>query len=205
MSDARSWIYAHLGDLFADAAAPLAAPPELDPARPRTRQAIEELCLTARAADASDTAADQVRLFVNAKGGVAAPPYASWYLDGSLAGPSTGLVEEAYASQCLEADPGGGQPLDYIVTELEFLHFLCRHQRAARATGDSADLVSALDAETRFLDAHFFRWVPRFARAIRAAAPCPVFAGAAAVLEAFCEESACSPARRVPCASASTA
>ena len=46
----------------------------------------------------------------------------------------------------------------------------------------------------RFLHAHFFRWVPRFARALRDAAREPVFRGVADVLRAFCEEDAYRPA-----------
>jgi TorA maturation chaperone TorD len=137
-----------------------------------------------------DLEVERVRLFVNAAGGVPAPPYASWYLDGTLGGPSTAGVLEAYAAQCLEVAPDGGQPPDHIAVELEFLHLLCRHQLAARATRDAPALAAARAAETAFLSGHFRRWVPRFAAAIRGAAPGPLFASAADALTALCGEEA---------------
>jgi TorA maturation chaperone TorD len=189
MDDVRCWIYSHLGELFMKVPRRL-EPPVDDHHHPATRDAIDALCQSLVTAKPDDVAAEHVRLFVNAAGGIAAPPYASWYLDGSLLGPSTALVAEAYSAQCLELAEEAGQPLDYLVTELDFLHFLCRHQKAAQATDDPAALAAARDAETRFLHAHFFRWVPRFARAIRHAASDPVFARLADVLDAFCAEHA---------------
>jgi len=187
--DMRCWIYSHMSELF------VAAPRRLEPlppgaaeSHPETRRAVEALGRALAAARPEAVAIAQTRLFVNGVGGVAAPPYASWYLDATLQGPSTALVTEAYAGQCLAVAAESGQPPDYIATELEFLHFLGRHQEAARMTDDRSALIAARDAETRFLEAHFFRWVPRFARAIRHAAPGRVFAGVADVLDAFCLE-----------------
>jgi putative dimethyl sulfoxide reductase chaperone len=187
--DMRCWVYSHLSELF------VAAPRRLEPLppgaaenHPETRSAVEALGRALAGTGPEAVAIAQTRLFVNATGGVGAPPYASWYLDGALQGPSTVLVTEAYAGQCLAVAAQSGQPPDYIATELEFLHFLGRHQEAARLTDDHSALIAARDAETRFLEAHFFRWVPRFSRAIRHAAPGPVFAGVADVLDAFCLE-----------------
>jgi TorA maturation chaperone TorD len=196
METVRCWIYSRLGDVFLTSGVPRVEPPACDDdVHPRTRAAIDALCRSIARTDADELARDQVRLFVNGEGGVAAPPYASWYLDGTLLGPSTALVVEAYADQLLTAADAAGQPPDYIVTELEFLHFLCRHQEAARTTDDPLALTAVLDAETRFLQAHFFRWVPRFARAIHEADPAPVFARVADVLAAFCAEEVYLPAR----------
>lgn len=186
--DLRCWIHTHLADLFLEVPRRLEPPSDRGQRYPRTSAAIEALCRSVAAADASDVAESQVRLFVNAAGGIGAPPYASWYLDGSLLGPSTALVAEAYEGQCLDVAEDAGQPPDYLVTELEFLHFLCRHQEAARATGDHFALAAALDAEARFLHAHFYRWVPRFAQALRQACPGPVFTRVADVLDTFCAE-----------------
>jgi TorA maturation chaperone TorD len=197
--DLRCWIYSRLPELFVDIPRPLEPPPpDAGGSHPATRRAVDALGRALALADPAALAEEQVRLFVNAPGGVPAPPYASWYLDGTILGPSTALVAEAYAGQCLAAAVEGGPPPDYLPTELEFLHFLCRHQEAARATGDAPALVAARDAETRFLQAHFFRWVPRVASAIHDAAPGPVFARVADVLAAFCAEEAYRPARLTP-------
>ena len=195
----RCWIYSRLPELFVDVPRPL-EPPRSATGRshPATRDAVDALCHALAAANPAELAMEQVRLFVNAPPGVAAPPYASWYLDGTLQGPSTAMVTEAYAGQCLETVVEGGAPPDFVATELEFLHFLCRHQEAARATDDVPALAAAHDAETRFLQAHFLRWVPRFARAIHHAAPGPVYACVADLLAAFCAEEAVRPARLTP-------
>lgn len=185
----RAWLYSALAGLFADAAPALDAPPEGAPGSyPLTRRAVAALVDAFAGEPSDEVAADQVRLFVNAAGGVPAPPYASWHLEGTLGGASAAWAAEAYAAQCLEVAEDGGQPPDYIATELEFLHLLCRHQLAARATGDTAGLAAAREAEAAFLLGHFCRWVPRFAKAMRDAAPGPVFAGVAEVLDALCAE-----------------
>jgi TorA maturation chaperone TorD len=187
--DLRRWIYASLGALFTELPERLDAPgPSAGSADASVRAAVDALCAAFAAASPEELAIEQVRLFVNAAGGVAAPPYASWYLDGTLGGPSTAHVVAAYAAQALEAKGDAGQPPDFIAAELEFLHFLCRHQLAARATRDGPALAAAGEAESSFLVVHFTRWAPRFAEAIRSADPSPVFARAADLLDAFCAE-----------------
>lgn len=187
----RCWIYSGLAAIFADLEAP-AAPPEGVRAGiyPQTREAFAALRRVLDATPADDVAADHVRLFVSAIGGVPAPPYAGWYLDRALGGAASLRAAEAYASQCLEVAADAGQPADYIGTELEFLNLLCRHQLAARATGDAPALAAAREAEAGFLAGHFCRWVPQFAKAMREAAPGPVFGLVADVLEALCAEEA---------------
>lgn len=185
----RAWVYSALAAVFSDAAPALDALPDVSSdGHPLTRRALATLLDALGREPADDLASDQVRLFVNAAGGVPAPPYASWYLDGTISGPTTAHVAEAYATQSLEAAEDAGQPPDYIVTELEFLHLLCRHQLAARATGDAPALAAAREAEAAFLRGHFCCWVPRFAKAMRDAAPGPVFEGVAEVLDALCAE-----------------
>ncbi len=190
--DVRCWVGSHAGRLFDDYPEALkfpgdAAPADGPDAYPETRAAAARLCSSLAASLRDDVEADQVRLFVNATGGVPAPPYASWYLDGRLCGPSTAWVERAYARQCLEP-AGAGHPSDYVAAELDFLHFLCRHQMAARLTGDLGALESSRRAEAEFVLDHFAVWIPRFVSAIRAASPGPVYAATAGLLEAFCRE-----------------
>ncbi|HET8646749.1 MAG TPA: molecular chaperone TorD family protein [Vicinamibacteria bacterium] len=174
--------------MFVDLVPPDAPPEILLRDYPLTAEALAALAAALRRAPAADIASDRVRLFVNAMGGVAAPPYASWYLDGTLAGPAAVQAAEAYAAQCLEAAGDSGHPPDYLGTELEFLNLLCRHQVAAQATGDAAAGTAAGQAEASFLLGHFCRWVPHFAKAMRGAAPGPVFGRLAGALEALCAE-----------------
>jgi TorA maturation chaperone TorD len=183
----RCWIYASLAEVFAEAPRDLEPPRAGQDRHAATRHAVA-LCEALESASANDVAAEHVRLFVNAPGGVAAPPYAGWYLDGALGGASSAHVADAYARQCLEVAEDAGQPADYIATELEFLHLLCRHQLAARTTNDTPALEAAREAEAAFLLGHFCRWVPRFASAIRDAAPGPVFGSVAELLAALCAE-----------------
>lgn len=199
----RAWAYSALAAIFADADPAVEVLPAVSSDdHPLTRRALIALLEALDREPGDGVAADQVRLFVNAAGGVPAPPYASWYLDGTLGGPSATRVAEAYAAQCLQVAEDGGQPPDYIATELEFLHLLCRHQLAARATGDAAGLAAACEAETAFLLGHFCRWVPRFAKAMREAAPGPVFGGVAEVLDALCAEETLRLVRTLPTGSA---
>jgi TorA maturation chaperone TorD len=184
----RCWIYASLAEMFADVPRDLEPPPAGPDMEAPARQAVAAVCEALRSESAEDVAADHVRLFVNAPGGVPAPPYAGWYLDGALGGPSRAHVAEAYARQCLEVAEDAGQPADSIATELEFLHLLCRHQLAARTTNDAPAFAAARDAEAAFLLGHFCRWVPRFASAIRDAAPGPVFGSVAELLACLCTE-----------------
>ena len=96
---------------------------------------------------------------------------------------------EQYRRQGLAAAADAGQPADFIAVEFEYLYFLCRHQRAARLTGDAAALASASRAEAEFFRQHLSRWLPLFARDLAAAAaPAGAFARAGEALAAFCAE-----------------
>lgn len=166
------------------------APPARPPAYPRTWQALCDLAAAFAASPRDTIASTYVRLFVNAPGGIPAPPYASYYLDGGLLGPSSTWVASEYARQALELAPDAGQPADFVASECEFLAFLARHQWAALAIGDEAARRMAAQAEERFFRQHLCLWLPQFARALRAAAPDGVFAHAADLLEALCLEEA---------------
>jgi putative dimethyl sulfoxide reductase chaperone len=188
----RAWIYEQLADIF-DGAIPGSR--ETPQARvwppPAMADAVTAFRLSLdRAVSAEHLAAEHARLFVNAPGGVAAPPYASFYLDGRLLGPTTARVESAYAAQGLARDPGAGEPADYISSELEFMFFLVRHEIAARATADDAALDAVTAAQRSFVVDHLAAWVPSFIARIRAASPQAPFDAAAALLEALVVEDA---------------
>lgn len=152
-----------------------------------TLEAIESLLELFPIKDRKKAESEMVRLFVNARGGIPAPPYASWYIDGKLLGPTTEWVAEQYREQGLDAS-GADEPVDFVTTEFEFMEYLCRHELAARQTADHAALEQVLPAEARFVGEHLTRWLPGFARAIRKGEPIPLFARLARVLEVFVEE-----------------
>jgi TorA maturation chaperone TorD len=178
----RLWVYDYLARLFDGSLDHLPAPPGAAATSPRVSAAVDVLLTAVAGSPADDVRADHARLFVNAPRGVAAPPYASWYLDGQLSGASAQWVEQAYAARGLERAPDAGEPPDYLGAELEFLHFLARHELAARGTDDAASLRVILTAEKDFVLGHVARWLPPFIAQIRSSEPGPVFAAAADVL-----------------------
>ena len=187
--DTRSWIYRELGGLFDRVPEELRFDQPQSVDYPRTQQAIRALCREFPSHSHAALESELVRLCVNAPGGIPAPPYASYYLDGSLLGPSRDWVAEQYRRQGLETGADAGQPADFVAIELEYLYFLCRHQRAARLTRDEAAYAAAWEAEAEFLREHLCRWLPRFAGSLAEASPPPsVFGLVAQVLTAFCGE-----------------
>lgn len=180
----RGRLYDYLAHVFDGDFDDLPGPPD-DPAdAPSLSKAAAALHAAIVQSTSDDIRADQTRLFVTARDGVAAPPYASWYLDGVLHGPSCEWVQQTYADQEIETDPGAGEPADYIGAELEFMHFLARHEHAATVTGDSDAWRDVIASENRFMTGHLFLWLPLFIARIRSAKPGPVFAAACSLLEA---------------------
>jgi len=184
----RAWIYEYLAQLFDGTVDGLPEPPDAAGTAPRIAAAADALRAAIAASPAEDAQTDHARLFVNTRQGVAAPPYASWYLDRQLVGPSARWVERAYADQGLERAPDAGEPPDYVGAELEFLHFLARHELAARSTGDEQSLRLVLDSEKTFVLDHVSQWLPAFTTHIRNAEPGPVFAAACTLLSAVVRE-----------------
>ncbi len=185
----RAWLYECLSDLFSGAAPDLGAAPGPGRWPPLVAEALASL--TAAAADPARLAVEYARLFVNAPGGVAAPPYASWYLDGRILGPSSEWAARAYASQGLSIDTDAGEPPDHVSAELEFMYFLARHETAARATGDARSLSDTLAAQATFL-LRLSQWVPRFVENVLAADPQPIYEAGARLLRATVAEDAAS-------------
>lgn len=189
--DVPSWVCRELAGLF-DAVPEALAPLPEAAGFPRTLDAIRALQAAFAARPREVHQAEHARLFVNAPEGVAAPPYASWYLDGRLLGPAADWVAGEYRRQALELAPDAGQPADFIGTELEYLYFLGRHQRAARWTRDVAGFEATGVAEARMLD-HLRRWTPLFLADVRRAAADGLYGRAADVLQTYLVEQSCRP------------
>ncbi|MGE3276840.1 MAG: molecular chaperone [Vicinamibacterales bacterium] len=177
----RAWSYLTLAELF-DGTVPGPAPD--DPPEGPIPVARAAAALAAALAGSGPPDPEFTRLFVNAPGGVPAPPYASWYLDGALLGASSAWVADAYRAQGLDAT-GAGEPPDYLSAELEFVYFLVRHELAARSTGDAEALADVLAVEREFIHDHMARWVPTFVTRLRRATPGPLYAAAADLLLAL--------------------
>jgi TorA maturation chaperone TorD len=104
------------------------------------------------------------------------PPYASFYLEGTLWGESTRQAQRCYEQEGLQwtrIDPAAGSPTilapDHLGIELAFL---------AVAESDNQLVSPEIDAErtlrlSQFLDQHLLQWLPKFVDAIsEASTPC---------------------------------
>jgi TorA maturation chaperone TorD len=105
-----------------------------------------------------DLQAEYVRLFINGPGGVAAPPYASVYVNHSGLLRQQGYDEALalYRRAGLEPEQSTESP-DHLAHELAFLSILL----------DRDDLVLAAS----FLQDHLCKWYPRFHERLLAAEP----------------------------------
>ena len=109
-----------------------------------------------------DQQAEYVRLFINGPGGVAAPPYASVYINNAGILHQQGY-DQALAMYCragLEPVEGNESP-DHICHELTFIGLLMD-------LGDQ----ELLDA---FIQEHFSRWYPAFYERLMHADPPPFY------------------------------
>lgn len=75
---------------------------------------------------------------------------------------------------------------DHLVTELEFMAFLCQREAVAEAVGKDVD--SFRRASRDFLQRHLLAWVPGFAE--RLAGGKTAYGEIAQVLAGFCQEHA---------------
>ncbi len=105
---------------------------------------------------------EYTRLFINAPGGVAAPPYASVYVAGQglLMQEGHAQAQEFYSRAGLQlAD--GQEPADFLPLELAFTAVLL----------ERGDLVLL----SEFLEKHLWRWFQVFERRVEASGPHPYY------------------------------
>ena len=88
---------------------------------------------------------DYVSLFINDRGGITAPLYASCYdsEDPRLMGEPALLMKQRFESKRLAQDDNIGEPADHLSIELEFLYFLLSQENA-----DSDPSTEAADFAT---------------------------------------------------------
>jgi len=105
---------------------------------------------------------EYVRLFVNAPGGVAAPPHASFYSEGCVLGKAALEATSYYERFRIRPETTDAEPPDHIVFEMEFLSFLCLMEQKAAEAGRAEDVSEVGNAQAAFFERHFFPWTNRF-------------------------------------------
>jgi DMSO reductase family type II enzyme chaperone len=106
--------------------------------------------------------AEYVRLFVNSREGVSAPPHASFYTEGSLFGQAAQEALTHYRRFGITPDASENEPPDHICYELEFLSFLCAIEQEALDQGRQEDADGLRKAQADFLVNHLLPWANRF-------------------------------------------
>jgi TorA maturation chaperone TorD len=105
-------------------------------------------------------------LFVNAFPNLWSPPYESYYREGRTIGRAAMECLAVYQEMGLAMAEEGELP-DHIVTQLEYLHFLCIAQIGAVEQGDRALRQILSEKKQKFYEQHIIHWVPEFCGRIR--------------------------------------
>ena len=105
---------------------------------------------------------EYVRLFVNSREGVLAPPHASFYTEGSLFGRAAQEALTHYERFRITPDASENEPPDHISYELEFLSFLCAMEQEALDQGGHEDADGFRKAQADFLCNLLIPWANRF-------------------------------------------
>jgi len=136
--------------------------PQLSPDASAAYARLQDLvCAVSNAQDLCDRLEEvYIPLFVNARGGIAAPLYQSCYPDPGAPQGQAGLMEAAaermqarFASRGLSLDRGLNEPPDHLAVELEYLYFLLDNGWSGN---DPTLLTEAVD----FTRAELLSWVP---------------------------------------------
>lgn len=106
--------------------------------------------------------AEYVRLFVNSREGVPAPPHASFYTEGTLFGRAAQEALSHYERFRITPDASGNEPPDHISYELEFLSFLCAMEQESLDQGRQEDADGLRKAQADFLRNLLIPWANRF-------------------------------------------
>lgn len=103
---------------------------------------------------------EYTQLFINSFPALWAPPYESYYREKRVMGRAAMECLALYRSDGLTVRDEGELP-DHIVSQLEYLRFLCLSESVAQA--GSPDAVPVLRRKQReFYEKHIMTWVPDF-------------------------------------------
>jgi len=129
-------------------------------------------------------------LFISRLGGVPAPPYGSVYLEkeGQLMGPTTLCVLRAYEGEGLN-HAAGGEPADFMATELEFLYFLVGQEIAALSSNDLEVAHAARQKQIDFWHTLLQPWITQFCqRVLQVESVNELYRWSAEVMLEFCRK-----------------
>ncbi|NNL78445.1 MAG: molecular chaperone TorD family protein, partial [Desulfobacterales bacterium] len=116
-----------------------------------------------------------VRLFVNARGGIVAPPYQSCYIGteeigtkASLMGEPAVLMKQRFKSKGLSLASNMNEPPDHLAIELEYLYFLLEKGWADKSNEFVVEAAF-------FADQTMLPWVIQFRNLLKNETMCPLY------------------------------
>jgi TorA maturation chaperone TorD len=120
-----------------------------------------------------DLQVEHTRLFINGVPHVAAPPYASVYMEKTLRGPYSDKILHFYNTLGYDLKAGADLP-DSIIHQLEFLSFIVGDQNK--------------EGEIEFLSQFFLPWFPVFATRVKEEAQHPFYPIIISLIDFFTKE-----------------
>jgi TorA maturation chaperone TorD len=105
-------------------------------------------------------------LFVNAFPNLWTPPYESYYREGRMMGRAAVDCLSTYKEDGLVLTEDGDLP-DHIVTQLEYLHFLCLAEMEAAEQVNNEYRQTLREKKRKFYEQHIIHWVPEFCGKVR--------------------------------------
>lgn len=120
-----------------------------------------------------DLQVEHTRLFINGVPHVAAPPYASVYIDKSMRGQYSDTILHYYNTSGYDLKPGADLP-DSLIHQLEFLSYIAQDQNR--------------DGEIEFLSQFFLPWFSLFATRVKEEAQHPFYPIIISLIDFFTKE-----------------
>ena len=125
---------------------------------------------------------DYIPLFVNARGGIAAPFYQSCYAAtlsspdaNALMGAPAVMMQQRLSAAGLSLEHSSNEPPDHLAIEIEYLYFLLQK-------GWGGNDAARLPEAAAFVRTEMLGWVPSFEERLRVAAPNSFYTLTAAIL-----------------------
>lgn len=127
---------------------------------------------------------EYVRLFVNDFPTLRAPPYESFYQEGRMMGKAAVDSLSIYEEDGLTLQKDGELP-DHIVSQLEYLLFLCLGEKKAEEEQDAVLSGRFRQRKRSFYERHIMNWVPEFCSRVRTESSVPYYRVMARLLKNF--------------------
>lgn len=145
---------------------------DLHPILLSLKQALSRLAL-------DDLKAEHVKLFLKGE----CSPYESSY-DRRFFGEIHDRTDVSGFYAAFGLKPSRELP-DHLVSELEFMGFLCLKESYALAHGLRSEAEISLDAQRKFLSSHLARWLPAFVKQAEKKTSLPVYGALAELTQRF--------------------